>query len=254
MRIMLTNDDGYRSAGINALFKALLAAKHDVIIVAPEVNSSGASQSIAVYSPITITKVNDSMYFVSSTPTDSVRLGLQVAYKRITNYPELVISGINVGENIGEDVLYSGTVGAAREATMHGIPALACSSSGLKGEYLDDAAKVIIDLVTKLDKNRKLLKSPFLWNINIPDRPYAEISGFEATELGKLKHHKPLVKQITPRGDIIYWQGESGDVDENESISTDTALSIKANMVSITPLGILPTDYNQMPVINALIM
>lgn len=251
---MLTNDDGYRADGINALFAALLAANHDVIVVAPELNSSGASQSIAVYSPISITKVNERTYFVSSTPADSVRLGLQVAYKDIKHYPDLVISGINLGENLSEDILYSGTVGAAREATMKGIPAIACSTDGPKYNHLEDAALVIVDLVAKLEKNRQLLKTPFLWNVNVPNKPYAKIIGFEATELGKRKHHKPLEKQVTPRGDVIYWQGKSGDVDEHGPISTDTAVACKGNVVSITPLGILPTDYNQMPIISALTM
>src|SRR3990167_5319390 len=146
MRIMLTNDDGYRAEGINVLAKALRAASHDVVILAPELNSSGASQSIAVYAPISITKVDESTYFVSSTPADNVRLGLQIVYKRAKDYPDLVISGINLGDNLGEDVLYSGTVGPAREATMHGIPGLACSTPGPKFTNLASAARVIVDL------------------------------------------------------------------------------------------------------------
>lgn len=248
---MLTNDDGYRAPGINAVFEALLEAGHEVTMVAPELNSSGAGQSISVYSPLTITKVNDRVYFVSSTPADSVRLGLHVVYEHQKNYPDLIISGINMGENIGEDVNYSGTVGAAREGILHGISSMAFSTPGPDFNHLDSAAKVIVDLVTRLEKNSQIMLSPFLWNINIPNKPYHLITGFEATELGLRPPHKPMEKQITPRGHTIYWQGVSSDP-EKASIGTDIDVYLKQEKVSITPLKILPTEYGQMPVITAL--
>ena len=253
MKILLTNDDGYRASGVSLVFDALIEAGHDVIIVAPELNSSGSSQSIAVYSPISITQVSERVYFVSSTPADSVRLGLQYVYKHSKHYPDLIIAGVNMGENIGEDINYSGTVGAAREGVLHGIPSLACSTYGPEYNNLDSAAKIIIDLVDRLDKQRQLLLKPFLWNINIPNKPYHLITGFEATELGLRPPHQPMEKQITPRGREIYWQGESS-TPETASLGTDIDVFLKQEKVSITPLKILPTEYNDMPIVNALCM
>lgn len=251
MRIMLTNDDGYRAPGINIVFNALLQAGHEVVMVAPEINSSGAGQSISVYAPLSISRINDQVYFVSSTPADSVRLGLHAVYEHKKNYPDLIIAGINMGENIGEDVNYSGTVGAAREGILHGISSMAFSTSGPEFNHLDSAAKVVVDLVKRLEKNPQIMLTPFLWNINIPNRPYHLITGFEATKLGLRPPHKPMEKQITPRGHTIYWQGESSDPDE-APIGTDIDVYLKQEKVSITPLKILPTDYGQMPAITAL--
>lgn len=251
MRILLTNDDGYRAPGINQVFHALLAAKHDVVIVAPELNSSGASQSIAVYTPIEIHKVHNRIHYVSTTPADSVRLGLQIVYHQARNYPDLVISGVNQGENVGEDIIYSGTVGAAREAALHGIPAIAFSTPGHEFPHLDAAAAVVVNLVSRLEKNMEVLKEPFLWNVNIPNKPYDQIGEFEVTELGKRKLHQPFEKQITPRGTVIYWQGLPGNP-EDDQLGTDIAVQLAGKNISITPLQILPTDYNQMPVIAAL--
>ncbi len=250
MRILLTNDDGYRAPGIIAVYEALIAANHDVVIVAPELNSSGASQSIAVYSPIQIHQVSERVYYVSSTPADSVRLGLQVVYESTDNYPDLIISGVNLGDNVSEDILYSGTVGAAREGALHGVPGLAFSTKGPKFDNLDAAARVVANLVDKLSQNREVLKTAFLWNINIPNKPYEQIGGFEATKLGKRYLHEPLQKQITSRGTTIYWQGMSG-VPQEGQLGTDVAVQTDDINVSITPLTILPTDYNQMPIIAA---
>ena len=251
MKILLTNDDGYRANGINRTFEALLAAGHDVIIVAPELNSSGASQSIAVYSPMEIHQASDRVYYVTSTPADSVRLGLQVVYGTVDNYPDLVISGVNQGENVSEDVFYSGTVGAAKEGALHGVPGLAFSTPGDTFNHLDAAAQIVVDLVAQIEKHFSLLKTPFLWNINIPNRPYAEIGGFEATELGKRGAHLAMEKQVTSRGNTIYWQGMTGEL-QPEQLGTDVAVQIDGLNVSITPLGIFATDYNQMPIIAAL--
>lgn len=250
MRILLTNDDGYRAEGINLLFDALVEAEHDVIMVAPELNSSGAGQSITVYSPISITKASKNKYFVSSTPADSVRLGLQELYEIPNNYPNLVISGINLGENLGEDVFYSGTIGAAREGVLHGVPSLAFSI-GPEFNHLNSGVKVVIDLVERLEKIPQVLEKPFIWNINIPNKPYNLITGYETTELGMREPHLPLEKQITPRGQIVYWQGHPGKV-QHPIVGTDIDVFIKQEKVSITPLELLPTDYEQMPVISAL--
>lgn len=251
MRILLTNDDGYRALGINTLYKALLEVGHEVKIVAPELNSSGAGQSITVYSPMTLTQVDEHIYYVFGTPADSVRLGLQEVYNLDINKPDIVISGINMGENIGEDVLYSGTVGAAREGRLHGVSSIAVSTAGSVFPYLSDASLIVIDLLKKIEMHKKLLKDKFIWNVNIPNKPYDEIKGFEATELLLRPMHLPLEKQVTPRGNTVYWQGAS-QAPQTATIGTDLHTYLLQEKVSITPLELLPTDYNQMPIISAL--
>lgn len=258
MRILLTNDDGYLASGIRAVFAALKNAGHEVVMVAPERNSSGAGQSIAVYNPISITQVEDDVYFVTSTPADSVRLGLQAVYGTEDNYPDLVVSGVNLGENLGEDVLYSGTVGAAREGALHNIPALAFSTNGLRGSdlhnqyiHLESAARVVSDLVARVEKNVSQLPAVFVWNINIPNCAYNQIKGYETTRLGLRPIHHPLMEQDTPRHTKIYWQGFAND-GENYELGTDLAVFAKQERVSVTPLELLPTDYEQMPFVDAI--
>lgn len=256
MKILLTNDDGYLAVGIRAVFASLIQAGHDVTMVAPERNSSGAGQSIAVYHSIGITQVEENIYFVTSTPADSVRLGLQVIYGSAENYPDLIVSGVNLGENIAEDVLYSGTVGASREGALHGIPALAFSTNGFGATHnqfvhLESAARVVSELVAKVANNLASLPPIFVWNINIPNIPYDEIKGYETTKLGLRPLHQPLMEQETPRGTIIYWQGYASEP-ENYELGTDLAVFVKQEKISITPIEILPTNYEQMPLIDAI--
>jgi 5'-nucleotidase len=251
MRILLTNDDGYRALGINTLYHRLVKEGHEVTIVAPEINSSGTGQAITVYMPMSITQVSEHVYFVSSTPADSVRLGLQFIYGTQENYPDLVISGINMGENIGEDVLYSGTVGSAKEGLIHGIPSLAISTPGPHFNHMEDVSMVVVDLINRICRDKSTLAKPFIWNVNIPHKPLKDIHGFEATKLGMRPLHKPFAKQITPRGQVIYWQGESSEPLETE-LGTDIDVFLKQDKVSITPIKLMPTDYGQMPLISAL--
>ncbi|MDD3265815.1 MAG: 5'/3'-nucleotidase SurE [Burkholderiales bacterium] len=255
MRILLTNDDSYLATGIRKVFNALVNAGHDVIMIAPEHNSSGAGHSIAVYNPISITKVEEKIYFVSSTPADSVRLGLQEVYG--SYYPDLVISGVNHGENLGEDIFYSGTVGAAREGALHGIRSLAFSMNILKDsqdrfKHLDTAAKVVVDLVHKIENKSNSLPSSFVWNINIPNKPYNELNGYVSARVGLRPQHEPLIKQETPRMTTIYWQGFSSRLNEY-SEGTDLDLFVNYNKITITPLELLPTNHQELSLINAII-
>lgn len=251
MRILLTNDDGYRAASINHLFTTLSEHNHEVVIVAPERNSSGAAQSIAVYDPISITQVAPNKYFVAGTPADSVRLGLQEIYFAHNIKPDLIISGVNIGENIGEDVLYSGTVGAAREGNIQGIPSIAFSAPVMSDDNVKTTTQIVLDLINKITNNQEALAKPFVWNVNIPDRPYNAIAGFEATELYRRARHLPFVKQITPRGNVIYWQGQAV-LPDNAPLGTDVYVFLKQEKVSITPLEILPTNYVQLPIVAAI--
>lgn len=257
MKILLTNDDGYLATGIREVFRALVNNGHDVTIVAPERNSSGAGQSIAVYNSISIQKVEDKVYFVTSTPADSVRLGLQEIYGHESNYPDLVVSGVNLGENLAEDVLYSGTVGAAREGALHGIRALAFSTNGIgetSGKYdnLDSAALVVADLVDRIEQNKNSLPTVFVWNVNIPNIQYADIIGYETTKIGLRPIHQPLMGQVTPRNTKIYWQGFSTRPDHAE-LGTDLAVFNEQKRVSISPIEIIPNNYAEMPIIDAII-
>ncbi len=253
MRILLTNDDGYRASGINVLYQTLIDAGYEVILAAPERNSSGSSQSISVYSPISITPINDTIYFITGTPADSVRLGLQYIYKTVDNYPHMVISGINLGENVADDIFYSGTVGAAREGVLHNIPSIAFSVSSSSFHYLKDAARIVIELLQKIKNDMNILNKPFLWNVNIPNKPYHEIDGFAVTKLGRRSIHRELLQQTTIRGDEIFWQGLSGSVIDND-LDTDATVCEEQNKVSITPLEMLPTDYSQIDIIKNLLI
>lgn len=257
MRILLTNDDGYLATGIREVFKALVAVGHDVIMIAPERNSSGAGQSIAVYHPISIQQVEDKVYFVTSTPADSVRLGLQEVYGEPVNYPDLIISGVNLGENLAEDVLYSGTVGAAREGALHGVRSLAFSTNGLGEMYgnfanLDSAALVVVDLVARIEAKLHSLPKVFIWNINIPNLPYSQIEGYETTKIGLRPIHQPLMKQTTPRHTTIFWQGFASKPEYAE-LGTDLAVFIQQKKVSISPVELIPTNYREMSVVDAII-
>lgn len=252
MKILLTNDDGFKAAGINEVFNTLLDNGYDVTIIAPESNCSGAGHSIAVYSPITIHKFTERVYYVTSTPADSVRLGLQYVYKDPENYPDLVISGVNMGENLSEDIHYSGTVGAAREGVLNGISGIAFSTPGPEFNHLKSAANVVLQLVNSISKNKNLLSEQFLWNVNIPNTSIENIKGFQSTHLGRRELHLPLEKQITPRGQTVYWQGDSGPVKSSE-INTDVMVAKIGDKVSITPLVVYPTDEKQFLEINKII-
>lgn len=257
MKILLTNDDSYLAAGIRKVFDALLAAGHDVTMIAPEHNSSGAGHSIAVYSPISITKVEERVYFVSSTPADSVRLGLQVVYNTKDNYPDLIISGVNHGENLGEDIFYSGTVGAAREGALHGIKSLAFSMNSLKDgadrfKHLDTAAQVVVDIVAKLERNLDVLPDAFVWNINVPNVSYNELNGYVSAKVGIRPIHEPLIKQETPRLTTVYWQGFASNINDY-AMGSDLDLFMNHNKVTITPLELLPTNHKEISLIDSII-
>lgn len=250
MKILLTNDDGYLAKGIRSLFTELKAKGYDVKIIAPEHNCSGAAQSIAVYNPISIHQTEHDVYYVTSTPADCVRLGLQEVYG-FNNYPDLVISGINHGENAGDDVLYSGTVGAAREGRLHGISALATSTrgSGKRASifnHMDSAAKIVVDIVDKIYATKRHETEPFVWNINIPNQEYEQILGYKVVPLGLRPHHEELIKQVTPRQTEVFWQGYSGIKGESTFLSDDLDVLANGKYVSITPLSLLPTAHDEL--------
>ena len=237
MKILLSNDDGYYSKGITGLAESLKQFA-EVTIVAPENNCSGLSSSLTLKNPLRIRKFQDNGYYVNGTPADCVFLALT---KVLDKKPDLLVSGINHGANLGDDVLYSGTVGAAMGGRFSNIPCLALSSTSLKPKHLDaaiEASKIIIrDHLTKLT-----LRSTVL-NINFPDVPIEEMKGYTITELGKRLMPDSSSSNIDAYGDEIHWIGPPPPP-ENSNQETDFN-AIAHNKISITPLATNLTDSSQ---------
>lgn len=229
MRILISNDDGYLAPGINAL-AAALAQFAEVVVIAPDSNRSGSSNSLTLDRPLRVQQAPNGFYFVNGTPSDCVHIALtgMLQYK-----PDLVVSGINQGQNMGDDTLYSGTVAAATEGYLFGIPAIAFSQVAHGWSELESAAQIAADIV---QINWQALTQPFLLNVNIPNLPYAQIKGRQATRLGKRHYAEPVVRALDPRGNEIFWIGPPGTT---RDAGEGTDFYATANgMVSITPLQV----------------
>ncbi|AOK29582.1 MULTISPECIES: 5'/3'-nucleotidase SurE [Burkholderia] len=229
MRILLSNDDGYLAPGIAALYEALCPFA-DVTVMAPEQNCSGASNSLTLSRPLSVSRsATSGFYYVNGTPTDSVHVALTGLFDA---KPDLVVSGINNGQNMGDDTLYSGTVAAATEGIMFGVPAIAFSLVDKDWAHLADAARVAAEIV------RHYLAHPLagqpLLNVNIPNRSYDALKGWRVTRLGKRHPSQPVIRQTNPRGEPIYWIGPSGEA-RDASDGTDFH-AVAEGFVSITPL------------------
>ncbi len=238
MRILLCNDDGYFAPGIEAL-AAGLATLGTVTVVAPERDRSGASNSLTLDRPLMLRRAPNGFHFVNGTPTDCVHLAVT---GMLDQQPDMVISGINHGANMGDDTVYSGTVAAATEGFLLGVPSLAVSLAAKPGEHLDTAVQVTLDIV------RRMMDRPFteptLLNINVPDRPFHELRGTVATRLGRRHHAEPVVKSVNPRGDVVYWVGAAGPA-QDAGEGTDFH-AVREGFVSVTPLSIDLTGYRQL--------
>ena len=237
MKILLSNDDGYYSKGITGLAESLKQFA-EVTIVAPENNCSGLSSSLTLKNPLRIRKFQDNGYYVNGTPADCVFLALT---KVLDTKPDLLVSGINHGANLGDDVLYSGTVGAAMGGRFSNIPCLALSSTSLKPKHLDaaiEASKIFIrDHLTKLT-----LRSTVL-NINFPDVPIEEMKGCTITELGKRLMPDSSSSNIDAYGDEIHWIGPPPPPEDSNQETDFNAIA--HNKISITPLATNLTDSSQ---------
>ena len=237
MKILLSNDDGYYSKGITGLAESLKQFA-EVTIVAPENNCSGLSSSLTLKNPLRIRKFQDNGYYVNGTPADCVFLALT---KVLDKKPDLLVSGINHGANLGDDVLYSGTVGAAMGGRFSNIPCLALSSTSLKPKHLDaaiEASKIFIrDHLTKLT-----LRSTVL-NINFPDVPIEEMKGYTITELGKRLMPDSSSRNIDAYGDEIHWIGPPPPPEDSNQETDFNAIA--HNKISITPLTTNLTDSSQ---------
>ncbi len=228
MRILLSNDDGYFAPGIEILARSLDDIA-ELTVVAPERDRSGASNSLTLDRPMMLRRAANGFYFVNGTPTDCVHLAVT---GMLESQPDMVVSGINLGANMGEDTIYSGTVAAATEGYLLGVPALAVSLASKRGEHFETAARVARELVQRFQ--RQGFAEPVLLNVNVPDLPYAELKGLRVTRLGRRHKSEPAVKQQTPRGQTVYWVGAAGAAaDAGED--TDFR-AVEEGYVSLTPL------------------
>ncbi|MEE8529866.1 MAG: 5'/3'-nucleotidase SurE [Nitrosomonadaceae bacterium] len=242
MRILLSNDDGYFAPGLTSLVEALSSIA-DTVVVAPERDRSGSSNSLTLDRPLSLHKSHNGFYYVNGTPTDCVHLAVTGMLDKL---PDMVISGINDGANMGDDTIYSGTVAAATEGFLLGIPSLALSLANVSDENFSTAARVATDIVQRFKQNK--FHEPILLNINVPDIPYEHLQGIEVTRLGRRHKAEAVVKSQNPRGEIVYWVGAAGAV---QDASEDTDFhAIQLNRVSVTPLQIDLTQYGQIDTVK----
>jgi len=243
MRILLSNDDGYFSPGITLLAE-MLAPLADITIVAPERDRSGSSNSLTLDRPLSVRRVRGRIYHVNGTPTDCVHLAVTGL---LSELPDIVISGINHGANMGDDTIYSGTVAAATEGFLLGIPSIAISLVVEGGEQFPTAGRVAVDLVTRFQ--RRPIAEPVLLNVNVPDVEFGSLRGFQVTRLGKRHKAEPVVKSATPRGETVYWIGAAGGA-QDAGEGTDFH-AVANRRVSITPLQVDLTRTAQLGAVSA---
>ena len=241
MRILLSNDDGYFSPGLAALAEGL-SGLGEITVVAPERDRSGASNSLTLDRPLSVRSAHNGFRYVNGTPTDCVHM----AVTGILDFePDVVVSGINSGSNMGDDTLYSGTVAAATAGYLLGIPSLAVSLVGTEFEHFATAARVAAILVERI--GRAPFGAPVLLNVNVPDVPFDDLTGMEVTRLGRRHKAQPVVKGQNPRGETVYWVGPAGAAREAGPGTDFNALERGA--VSITPLQVDLTHASQIPVV-----
>jgi len=239
MKILVSNDDGYQSPGLLALVEAMRSLG-DVTVVAPDRDRSGASNSLTLETPIRARREDNGFYKVNGTPTDCVHLAITGL---LDSEPDIVIAGINHGANLGDDVLYSGTVAAATEGRFLGFPAMAISLDSFRPQHLETAARIAATLVRSLAKGL-LPAEAMMFNVNVPDLPWDAIQGVRSTRLGNRHKAEPIVKQFDPRGHPIYWVGAPGpEQDANEG--TDF-YAVRNGFISVTPLQVDLTHHAAM--------
>ena len=238
MRILLSNDDGYFAPGLAALADAL-AEIAEITVVAPERDRSGASNSLTLDRPLTIRTASNGFRFVNGTPTDCVHLAVTGLLDFV---PDVIVSGINDGANMGDDTIYSGTVAAATEGFLLGIPSIAISLAGGHGSNFAAAARVACRLVERFRAGAPA--ASVLLNVNVPDVPAEQLGDIEVTRLGKRHKAEPVVKGVSPRGETVYWVGAAGAA-QDAGEGTDFN-AVASGRVSVTPLQMDLTHFNQL--------
>lgn len=242
MRILLSNDDGYFAPGIEQLALGL-SGLAEITVVAPERDRSGASNSLTLDRPLSLRRTPNGFYHVNGTPTDCVHLAVT---GMLDTLPDMVVSGINHGANMGDDTIYSGTVAAATEGYLLGVPAIAVSLVGKSGVHFATAAGIARQLVERFLVQP--IRNPVLLNVNVPDVPPESIRGIRVTRLGRRHKAEPVVRANNPRGDTVYWVGAAGEAaDAGEG--TDFH-AVANNYVSVTPLQIDLTHTGQLSMIE----
>ncbi len=243
MRILLSNDDGYLAEGLVALAEAL-RAHADITVVAPDRNRSAASNSLTLEMPLRAHTMDNGFIKVDGTPTDCVHLAITGL---LEHEPDMIFAGINHGANLGDDVLYSGTVAAATEGRFLGLPAIAISLAGANPSHFETAAHVAVTLLKQL-MNNPLPKDTIL-NVNVPDLVINDLKGYQSTRLGQRHRSEAVIKSEDPRGRSIYWVGPPG-AEQDAGLGTDF-YAINEGYVSVTPLQIDLTSYDKIEALAA---
>src|SRR5882672_1431344 len=243
MRILVSNDDGYLSPGLQALVDAM-QPYGEIFVIAPEQNHSGASNSLTLNRPLSVQRGSNGFLLVNGTPTDCVHIGLTGL---LEHRPDLVVSGINDGQNMGDDTIYSGTVAAAMEGYLLGIPSIAFSHVDKGHAHLDAAAECAARLIARIATLP--LPAAMLLNVNIPNVARSDLRGLRATRLGKRHPSEPVIQSKNPRGEKIWWVGSAGSaMDAGPGTDFD---AVAQRYVSLTPLQIDLTHTQQLPLVAA---
>ena len=243
MRILLSNDDGYFAPGIEHLAR-ILSTVADITVVAPERDRSGASNSLTLDRPLSLKQSANGFYHVNGTPTDCVHLAVT---GMLDELPDMVVSGINNGANMGDDTIYSGTVAAATEGFLLGVPSVAVSLCSKVGAHYETAAQIALEAVQMIRQQKS--SAPVLLNVNVPDIPYTELEGWEVTRLGKRHKAESVVRTLTPRDETVYWVGAAGAA-QDAGEGTDF-FAVANRRVSITPLQIDLTHTAQLGMLRS---
>jgi 5'-nucleotidase len=238
MRILLSNDDGYFAPGL-ALLASCLADIATVTVVAPERDRSGASNSLTLDRPLSLRRAANGFHYVNGTPTDCVHLAVT---GMLDELPDMVVSGINLGANMGDDTVYSGTVAAATEGYLLGVPAIAVSLDSRETQHFATAGRIVRELVERFQ--RQGFGQPVLLNVNVPNLPYESLKGIRTTRLGKRHKAEPVVPMKTPRNETVYWIGPAGSA-QDAGEGTDFH-AVANGFVSITPLQLDLTHTQQL--------
>lgn len=240
MKILISNDDGYQAPGIVALYEALKDVA-EVEVIAPEQNNSAKSNALTLHSPLHVTRAANGFRYLNGTPADCVHIALS----GLLDYrPDLVVSGINNGANMGDDTIYSGTVGAAMEGYLFGIPAIAFSQVEKGWQHLDAAAAKAREIVQQVIQRGLVAGNPWLLNVNVPNLPLDKLGALKVCRLGRRHAAEPVITQVNPRGDTMYWIGGAGAV-KDDAEGTDFHATALGH-VSLTPLKVDLTDHDSL--------
>ncbi|WP_394755398.1 5'/3'-nucleotidase SurE [Rhodoferax sp.] len=240
MKILICNDDGYQAPGLVALYEALKDVA-EVEVVAPEQNNSAKSNALTLHTPMYVNRASNGFRYINGTPADCVHIALTglLGYR-----PDLVVAGINNGANMGDDTIYSGTVGAAMEGYLFGIPAMAFSQVEKNWSHLASAARKARDLVLQMAQHNLIGSSPWLLNVNIPNLTFDEIAHVKLCRLGRRHAAEAVITQVSPRGDTMYWIGAAGPA-KDEAEGTDFHATSHGH-IAMTPLKVDLTDHDNL--------